>query len=112
MTLLLHIGYHKTGSTWLQRRLFAAESSGFEWRGRGYEARRKIVWPASFDYSPDAVREYYKPQIERTLEAGKMPLFSDERFSGNPHSGGFDSKELADRLRQVTSVLVGGHFVS
>lgn len=96
--VLLHIGYHKTGTTWLQQFLFGHPDSGFEWIGRPWEARKQIVAPHALAYDPVATRTLYEPTIARAAAAGKVPVFTDERFSGNPHSGGYDSKEIAARL--------------
>jgi hypothetical protein len=30
---------------------------------------------------------------------GSIPVISDERLSGNPHSGGFDSRQIAERIK-------------
>jgi hypothetical protein len=96
--VLLHVGYHKTGTTWLQQCLFGHPDSGFEWIGRPWEARKQIVAPHPLAYDPSAVRAYYQPDVDRATAAGRVAVFSDERFSGNPHSGGYDSKEIAARL--------------
>ena len=39
--------------------------------------------------------------LQRIVDEGLSPVVSFERFSGNPFSGGYDSKEIADRLVQV-----------
>lgn len=96
--LLLHVGYHKTGSSWLQRRVFAAPQSGFEWLGRPWQARQQIVAPHPLVFDPTLARAHYQPEIERAQALGRVVVFSDERFSGNPHSGGYDSRENAQRL--------------
>ena len=86
--VLLHVGYHKTGSSWLQRRVFAAPESGFEWLGRPWQARQQIVAPHPLAFDPAAARAHYQPEIESAQAKGRIVVFSDERFSGNPHSGG------------------------
>ena len=99
---MIHIGYHKTGSTWLQRVLFVDADNNFRLLGsEAYEARKKIVWPSSLEYEAKSVHGYYEPLISDAVGHGQVPVFSDERLSGNPFSGGFDSKELADRLART-----------
>ena len=39
--------------------------------------------------------------MQRLVDEGLSPVVSFERFSGNPFSGGYDSKEIADRLVRV-----------
>lgn len=97
-SILLHVGYHKTGSSWLQRRVFASPESGFEWLGRPWQARQQIVAPHPLAFDPAIARAHYQPEIDRAQGLGRIVVFSDERFSGNPHSGGYDSKENAQRL--------------
>lgn len=58
-----------------------------------------IVRPHPLDFKAESVRE----RIEewRSAEASpwaRVPVLSHERLSGYPHSGGFDSKELAERI--------------
>jgi len=98
---LIHIGYHKTASSWLQHKVFADERAGFLWVGRDFEARKWIVRPNALDFDPATVRARYVEAIEGAEARGLVPVLSDERFSGNPHSGGFDSKENADRLARI-----------
>lgn len=99
--LVFHIGYHKTGTTWLQQHLFANEGNNFVVIGGAWEARQDIVAPRSLDFQPEDVRAKYAPMLERAWAVGAVPIFTDERFSGQPFSGGFDSKEIADRIHAL-----------
>ena len=96
--LLIHIGYHKTGSSWLQRRLFSDADQSFSLPlDRREDVHRRIVMPNALDFSADRCRE----QLEPKLTAGtlnRVPVISSERLCGSPYSGGYDSKELANRL--------------
>jgi hypothetical protein len=38
---------------------------------------------------------------ENVIGDEKTPVYTHERLSGNPHSGGYDSKQIADRLKKV-----------
>jgi hypothetical protein len=78
--------------------VFALPESGFEWLGRPWQARQQIVAPHPLAFDPALARAHYQPEIERAQASGRVVVFSDERFSGNPHSGGYDSKENAQRL--------------
>ena len=99
--VLLHIGYHKTATTWMQQRFFADPANDFEVLGKGFSARPFLVYPTPLEFDPNESREHYSRPVQAALAAGRTPVFSDERFSGNPFSGGVDSKELAHRLREV-----------
>lgn len=100
--LVLHVGYHKTATTWLQRRVFDVPESGFtRVLGRNWEARKHLVAPTSLCFDPDEARRQFAPAIEQAVAGGFVPVISDERLSGNPHSGGYDSRENAERLART-----------
>lgn len=96
MQPLLHIGYHKTGTTLLQKRVFPKP-------GFALVAKTRALWPVFVTVEPfrfDArdARETFRSGIEEAGEKGLVPVLSAERLSGNPHSGGYDSEWIADRL--------------
>ncbi len=98
--LLLHIGYHRTGSTWIQRVFFPFHPS-LELAFTHEEVYKNLVRPNSFDFSPlDAVDSFFK-RIEAIQEAGKIPVISSEILCGSPFTGGRESKEIAGRLFEV-----------
>jgi hypothetical protein len=107
MQPLLHIGYHKTGTTFLQKRVFPKP-------GFALVAKTKALWSVFVKVEPfrfDArdARETFWPRIEEAGEKNLMPVLSAERLSGSPHSGGYDSEQIADRLAATfpgTQVLV------
>ena len=99
---LIHIGYNKTGSTWLQEEFFPLQELGF-YLLLEMEDRRKIyrylVKEHALYYEEERVRTYYE---ERISHAGDLlPVLSAERLSGDPHSGGYDSVEVAGRLHSL-----------
>ncbi|MBO0663019.1 sulfotransferase [Jiella sp. MQZ9-1] len=98
--MLIHIGYHKTGSTFLQTQVFSSSGRGFYMdpdRSRT-EIVRDIVWPDVFDFDPAAARQRYLPSLGEAREAGATLVLSHERLSGYPGNGGFDRRQTADRL--------------
>ena len=96
MRPLLHIGYHKTGTTFLWRRVFP--EPGFSLVAGGKALRLAFVDGDPFSFDPVAVRQTFRPAIEEARERGLVPVLSSERLSGSPHSGGYDSKQTAERL--------------
>ncbi|HZR91584.1 MAG TPA: sulfotransferase [Gaiellaceae bacterium] len=101
--VLLHVGYHKTGSRWLRSLFFGNAATGFGWVGKAGADHpvRQLVGARPLEFDPDESRARFEPLLRRIVEAGLSPVVSFERFSGNPFSGGYDSKEIADRLAQV-----------
>ena len=95
--LLVHIGYHKTASTWLQENLFDNPDSGFQRFFSQKDARDKIALANPLDFNAQELKKYYEEQID----SDKYSVISNERLSGNPHSGGYDSKDIADKIHEA-----------
>jgi len=93
---LIHIGYHKTGSTWLQDDVFDDPSFGF------VQAHpRMLVDEAFISVNPFAFEvpnELFRPLFADAEARNLVPVVSHERLSGDPNSGGIDSRDIADRL--------------
>jgi len=102
-SVLVHIGYHKTGSRWLRHLFFGNPATGYGWVDKAGEEHpvRRLVGARPFEFDADASRAEFEPLISKIVDAGLSPVVSFERLSGNPFSGGYDSKEIADRLAQV-----------
>ncbi|HEY9871010.1 MAG TPA: sulfotransferase [Candidatus Obscuribacterales bacterium] len=95
--LLIHIGYHKTGTTWLQTQLFPNEALGLGQVGREF-VRRNLIAKRPLEFSAQNCSELLEPEIEKLESRGLHAVVSHEALSGNPYSGGYQSKEMADRL--------------
>jgi hypothetical protein len=101
---LIHIGYHKTGSSWLQKYLFSAKAgAGFTafGKGRGGPINELIVSPNALDFDAAVARRRFRELIDRASDSGRRAVVSSERLSGHALSGGYDSKDLAERLAEV-----------
>ena len=95
---VIHIGYHKTATTWLQHRVFP--NLGDRVAFFGYLTfREALVKPSSLEFDPTRARKH----VERLMapHAGAVRVFSAERLSGSPHSGGHDAAEMASRIKSV-----------
>ena len=101
--VLVHIGYHKSGSGWLRRLFFSNPASGFGWVGKKSRNHpvRQLVGARPFEFDAARCRAELEPLLRPIEDQGLFPVVSFERFSGNPFSGGYDSKEIADRLAEV-----------
>lgn len=98
MRPLLHIGYHKTGTTWLQKRVFPDTEAGFSFVAGPRIVRSVFVAVNPFDFDPGAARKNFARGINEAEAQGLVPIFSHERLSGSPYAGGYDSRTNADRL--------------
>lgn len=113
--ILVHIGYHKTGTTWLQQELFIHGNAVFEPVSRHdkgqstlarmliYDGLGYLQSPFSFD-SQSVIAEYnaLAQSGDRDFHQ-KTPVISHERLVGNPNTGGFDAAAIAERMAAVFS---------
>src|SRR6266511_2043126 len=101
--VLIHIGYHKTGTNWLQRHFFGDSRTGLQWVGKsgGDHPARQLVRARPLEFDAAASRAQFEPLLRRAGTEGLLPVVSYERLSGHPFSGGHDSKEIANRLKEV-----------
>jgi hypothetical protein len=105
---LVHIGYHKTATTWLQRTLFSTDSEYFvplspdgnpNRLGRCFVFDRDGVLLSPFEMNRDAILDQVAAVAAGVEIAGKIPVISHERLSGNFYGGAFDAKIIADRIK-------------
>lgn len=109
---LIHIGYHKTATSWLQREIFRCPDSVFESldiRSRNaarlathfYTSHHPRQLLSPFADTEVAIRARLK-QLEECLPGlqEKVPVISNERLSGNPHAGSYDARIIADRIQK------------
>lgn len=98
--MLIHIGYHKTATTWLQLFYFPHHPElAFI---AGHEALwQHLISPPPLEFNPKITQTLFQPLLQHSLQTQQFPVLSSERLSGNPHAGGFDNKEIADRLKAV-----------
>lgn len=102
--VLLHIGYHKTGSTLLQSAFFSDPAGGFLMpEAPRHRLLKDFVVPPPYRFDRTATRRAYEPLLDRAAALGKIAVLSHERFSGYPPTGGFDAPIIARRLHRTFS---------
>lgn len=92
----IHIGHHKTGTSWLQQVLFTKE------HGFCILNNYKEPWKDPFlralvlgdGFEPERMRSLAKERWDGV----RIPVITAERLSGHPASGGFDQTLIAERL--------------
>ncbi|HEX5449232.1 MAG TPA: sulfotransferase [Gaiellaceae bacterium] len=100
---LIHIGYYKSGTSWLQRNVFEQPGSGFGGRSKGepkHPIRRFVAEPL-FGFDAAAWRHQFAELLADPVRQGLVPTISWERLAGHPFSGGWDAKLIAERLAEV-----------
>jgi len=106
---LFHVGYHKTGTTWMQRRLFKPpfgyqqvfkdKAEPEDGNDSVHEAIYNLITgPHRFAYNPAAVEAGIQAgHLDKTL----VPVVSSEIMSGHPFWGGRESFDLANRIHEA-----------
>lgn len=97
--VLLHIGYHKTATSWMQQRLFVPEH-GYLQIARHPEVWDHIVAPHGLLFDPEGMRAVIRDGLSK-LPEGKVPVISSEILSGHPFFGGMGSDDYARRLKAI-----------
>lgn len=100
-TPLIHIGYHKTGTTWLQAFVFDNAELGYVSPWSRGEMIERLVLTKALAYDAEDIRGWLAPGLALAAEKRLIPALSAERFSGNPHSGGYDSSLVAERFAEA-----------
>jgi hypothetical protein len=121
--ILIHVGLHKTATSWLQEYYLTREANGF-WVPpippslalgmKGPDASRRskdikligrlIVSDSKFrlvpeeDFDAEKIR-YGLSDLEKPPNL--MPVVSNERLAGHPLSNGFDRQVLAERICRI-----------
>ncbi len=100
MPLLIHPGYHKTGTTWLQQQLFS-DSRYFNMMFDHEELDRLFIRPHDLDFRADAVAK----EVEARRGVAGSPLIdviSSENLTGQPFTGSLMSLTIARRLADTS----------
>ena len=92
MEPLIHIGYHKTGTTFLQKQVFPRP--GFTLVAGAKRLHEAVVSVEPFAYDSATARSVLEAEVPDNL----VPVLSYERLSGAPHRAGYDSDLIAERL--------------
>ena len=106
--LLIHIGYQKTGSTWLQHTVFDDKNTGFmrPWTsqsdiGGADKVIDQFIITNAFRFDPKLIRKIFEPGIQLAIEQDGVPVLSEEVLVGDHIHGKYWGKEVADQLHAV-----------
>ena len=107
VSLLIHIGFHKTGTTFLQRKIFNKKENGFCTPVDRIHLRDIFIQTDPFEFDPVKIRADLWPNIDQAFQDQLVPVLSHEQISGQPGGGAYglrrrekeaSRKEIADRL--------------
>ncbi|OUS00966.1 hypothetical protein A9Q86_09470 [Flavobacteriales bacterium 33_180_T64] len=111
--VLIHIGLHKTGTTWLQNELFIPESNVFEPLYQSNTSNGHSTLAENFvfdndmnllspyDYNTEIIEKAFQSILKKKDNINKTFVMSHERLSGHPTSSGFDSAIIANRIKNT-----------
>ncbi len=86
---MIHIGFPKTATTWLQNRVFADPEQGMTspWGARAGFAIEQFVLADPFGFDPVATRSRFSDGLESAARAKLVPVLSEETLVGDPAAG-------------------------
>ena len=110
--ILVHIGYHKTATSWLQSELFIDNNTVFQplsKKPKGpsdlavrFSRDQEDYFLSPFDLNTENILAGIEEiKVRPGFNQEKIPVLSHEMLSGSPHSGGFDAKNRAERIKNV-----------
>lgn len=97
--VVLHPGYPKTATTWLQHHVIHPDHGLAHLMSR-VEMLQYFVTTPRVDFDANALRLLCAQRIQG-LPAGTQPVLSLERLIGSPDAGGYDRLDIAERLAAV-----------
>jgi hypothetical protein len=113
--VVIHVGYPKTASTWLQETVFGDPDSGFELISGdqpGSRARSVAAFVTVNSFCDDVkkARSFFEEGLRRCAGEQTIPVISDESLCGVPLNNGYSGRHIADRLHRAfpkARILIG-----
>jgi len=100
--LLVHIGMFRTGSTWLQKKVWVNPRMPFNSSLPPLDTvRDQFVTSSPFIKQTEACSQVFLEQIACMDDEKKIGILSYECLSGHPYSGGFNSFFIAEQLKNI-----------
>ncbi len=98
--LLIHVGFAKCASSWLQARLFLREHGFVEpWPNRENRIIEDLVLPRARRFDAQGIRQRFQESLaQQSLVEGEIPIITSEVLVGDPILGVFHGDETARRL--------------
>lgn len=99
---LVHVGYPKALSSWLQKFLFKPDY-GFVKVLDAVQLQLSLIDPTPFRYTNEAAVRYARESLAKAGDraSGCIPVATAEALIGNTYCGGYNARQNADRLRQL-----------
>lgn len=98
--VLIHVGLHKTGTTWLQKKFFPYLEN-VVYVDNVEMIHSIFLTPRFGDFDVARVMEVFRPYIMKAFSAGQPLLISDEALGGRPFHQKFVREITALRLQRA-----------
>jgi len=97
--LLVHVGYHKTATTWMQKLLFTPQHN-YRQIASHQEVFTHLVRPLGMPFDPEPMRRLITDRMAGLTDS-ESAIISSEILSGHPFRGGHEGEVYARRLHQT-----------
>jgi hypothetical protein len=100
-TPVVHLGYHKTATTWFQRVALGRHdrvATYLTGPAREDAMVRQWILTSDRDFDADAARAAYRARLDAIGDTADAVVISEERLSGHAVTGGFDTFRIAERI--------------
>lgn len=101
MRPLVHIGLHKTGTTFLQRNIFGAPQTPLHQVWGFGEIVERVILPHPMRFDAAAHRAAFDAAWNALSDGRGVPVISHEALSGVPSAGRYNGHEIAGRLHEI-----------
>ncbi|MBY6190708.1 hypothetical protein KUV22_09805 [Microbulbifer agarilyticus] len=102
--VLVHVGYIKTATTFLQNQVFSGNSGELA-LAAGPDTRaqlvKNILLANEYAFDSDQVREQLERFAKPIRAEGKLPVWSEEMLLGNPPSPRYDGLQNAIKIHKI-----------
>jgi hypothetical protein len=110
--LLIHVGYHKTASSWLQNCIFSNESLGFyaPWTVNTGEVAQVFLMANEYRYDIEQARRTFEKGRRTARAKSLLPVLSNQDLCGYPMYGQYYGRQVAERLHETfpnANILIG-----
>lgn len=100
--VLIHVGLHKTATTWMQQRIFSAlDGSQIAYCGDTARIHGAFVMPPAGRFSVAAALDILAPVLERARALDRPVVLSDEALGGLPFRQKYFREAAAQRIRKT-----------
>jgi hypothetical protein len=99
---LVHIGFSKTASTWLQKKYFLP-ASGYAQVLNPLTLQLSLIQPDAESFNSDKARAEITAERQQIQALGLQAVLSCEALSGDLIRGGYNARQNAERLALVAA---------